>query len=269
MEISASGNASLFTVEHIYRFAQPPGEHPRPITIPHGYERIELMTAGRGWVKVEGDWREVLPGDLVWNKPGDETIGRSDFQNPYACLSITLIRETRRGSGMPRCSRWPDPESVRAFTEEVSRLFGDEHFDRRILSQYIVGTLFFRATVHLGEEVREVVAPPVRAALDFMERHFARPCLLTDLSGAAGCSVPHLHDLFRKSLDETPHQWLMRRRLRAAREKLVATRQPVKQIALECGFRDTAAFTNSFKAHTSLPPTKYRERYVRLATLAG
>jgi len=269
VESSALGNASLLTVENIYHFTQPPGEHPRPITIPRGYERVELVTAGRGWIKEADDWREVLPGDLVWNQHGDETIGRSDFQNPYACLSITLISKSPRGSGMPRCSRWPDLESVRGFTEEVGRLFADEHFDRRILSQYIVGTLFFRATVHLGEEVREIVPPSVRAALDFMEEWYAKPCLLADLARAAGCSIPHLHDLFRKNLGESPHQWLVRRRLRSAREKLVATRQPVKQIALECGFRDTAAFTNSFKAHTGLPPTRYRERYVRLATAAG
>lgn len=253
-------------VENAYHYRQPAGEHPWPVTIPPGYERVELMTGGRGWVRAVDDWREVLPGDIVWNKPGDETVGRSDFQNPYTCLSVTIGVSTRAGSGMPRFSRWLDLEDVRTFTEEVCRLFDDGRFDRGILSQYILGVLFFRATVHVGVEVREEVTPPVRAALDFMEQHFSRSCSLAELARAAGCSIPHLHDLFRKSLHETPHQWLIRRRLRAAREKLVVTRQPVKQIALECGFRDTSAFTNCFRSHTGLAPMKYRERQVRLTT---
>jgi len=244
----------------ISHYQQPAGRHPSSYTLPFSYERIEVVTAGRGWIWHEEDWREVLPGDLVWNKPGDTTIGRSDFDNPYQCLVVNLVGGKKSGAGMPRLSRWPDIEEVRAFARESVRLFLDEEFDRQALFEYVIGQLLFRVRLHAHEAGRRELPPPLRAVLQKIERDFAVTCRLEDLAEVAGWSVAHLHEVFRRHLQTTPHRMLMRLRLRAARERLAATNQPVKQIAVECGFSDPAAFAHAFKAETGLTPGKYRER---------
>jgi AraC-like DNA-binding protein len=244
----------------VNHYHQQPNRHPANMTVPASMERVELMTGGRGWILHQEEWREVLPGDLIWNGPGDQTIGRSDFENPYRCLAITLFAKKKTGSGMPRFSRWLDLSAVEAFTREMSGLFLEEDFDRETLFEAIVSQLILRVRMHARDEGREELPAPLRTVLQRLETGFADPCRVEELASAAGWSVAHLHEVFKRYLNASPHQMVMRLRLRAVRERLASTTQPVKQIAAECGFSDSAALANFFKAGTGLTPGAYRIR---------
>lgn len=244
-------------------YRQEPGRHPASFALPPYYERVELLLAGRGWILHENEWREVLPGDLIWNKPGDNTIGRSDFENPYHCIAVNLAPKKKHGIGVPRFSHWPEMEEVRAFARESVRLFLDEQFDHEALFEAVLGQLLFRVRLHAHEQGRRELPPPLHLVLQKIERDFSLPCRLEELAEIAGWSVAHLHEVFRRHLQTTPHQMLMRMRIRSARERLSSTNEPVKQIAVENGFSDSAAFTHAFKAETGMTPGKYRERALR------
>ncbi len=251
-------------IERPSHYHQRPGIHPTPQTVPPCYERVELMTGGRGWIWHLGEWREVLPGLLIWNKPGDQTIGRSDFKNPYRCLSLTLVTRSRRGLGLPRFSQVTNLEEVANFTEETVKLFQDETFDRDILRDYMLSRLLFWIHRHQHQAHRKELKPPLQTTLDWIEKHFSQPCRIEDLAQRAGWSVPHFHQEFRRHLKTTPHQLLAKRRLRAAREQLVSTSRPVKQIATECGFADASALIHAFKAEMGLTPSAYRRHSTSL-----
>jgi AraC-like DNA-binding protein len=253
------------TLHAVGHYHQTPGMHPAPILIPPLYERVELVTAGRGWVRHHGGWREVVPGDLIWNRPGDETIGRSDFKSPYHCLFVHLVSRKRAGLGMPRFSRWRDLAAVRAFTEESAQLFLREDLDRHSLRDYVVGQLVLRVRLHAEEFEREERPQPLQAAVEFLERHFAETCRIDEIAAEAGWSVTHLHEMFQRHLQTSPHRMLVQLRLRAARERLASTDQPMKQIGFECGFTDAAAFAKVFKTNVGMTPGGYRARYRRLA----
>ena len=270
MKTSTASNIPRFApdamrLHGIGSYRQPAEQHPAPLRIPPFYERIELVTEGRGAIADGRTWREVGPGDLIWNGPGDETIARGDFREPYRCLWVDLVGRRRRGLGMPRFSRWRDVEAVRAFAAESVRLFQDETFDREALRDYAVGQLVLRVRLHAAEFERAEWPPALQAAIARLERDFARPCRIGDLSAASGWSSAHLHEMFRQHLGTTPHQMQIQLRLREAKARLASTNQPVKQIAFECGFSDPAAFANVFKANTGLTPGEYRSRRLRLA----
>lgn len=244
----------------VNHYHQVHNRHPANMIVPDFMERVELVTGGKGWILSQGEWREICPGDLIWNAPGDQTIGRSDFENPYRCLAVTLFAKKRKGSGMPRFSRWPDLASVEAFTREMSGLFLEEDFDRETLFIAVMSQLLLRVRMHAREEGREELPAPLRMVLQRLENDFAGPCRVEDLADVAGWSVAHLHEIFRKHLKVSPHQMVMRLRLRVVRERLASTTQPVKRIAAECGFADSAALANFFKSATGLTPGAYRDR---------
>jgi AraC family transcriptional regulator len=85
---------------------------------------------------------------------------------------------------------------------------------------------------------------------------------LKELALMAGCSLPHLHDLFRRHLATSPHQWLIQRRLSAAQERLLGSRRSIKEIAHECGFHDPAAFLHAFKRRTGKTPAAFRAEFI-------
>ncbi len=251
-------------VQRPSHYHQRHGFHPVPQTIPPFCERVELMTGGRGWIWHEGQWREVLPGLLIWNSPGDQTIGRSDFENPYRCLSLNIFSKFRHGMGIPRFSQVANLEEVKAFTEEIVRLSFDDHFDRRVLGDYVVSRLLFWMCLHEQQARHTELPPPLQAALAWIEQHYAEKCPVEELARQAGWSVPHFHEAFRKHLGTTPHQFLARHRLRAARERLVTTSHPVKRVAADCGFADASALIHAFKAEVGTTPKAYRHRYMHL-----
>lgn len=236
--------------------------HPWPHTIAPYREVVELVTGGHGWVRDGGEWREVLPGDLIWNAAGDETIGRSDFENPYRCLAIHFGVRRAKGMGIPRFSKWPDVEEINVLAVEAPRLML-EGFDRTVLRDYLFSRLLFQVRLHERAARLTKYPEPVRAVLARIERDFARPLRLEDLAREAGWSAPHLHAEFRRHLQTTPHRALLQKRLRVARERLVSSWEPVKQVAVECGFSDMAAFAHAFKAHTGQTPREYRDYHLR------
>ena len=110
----------------VLHYHQRPGCHPTPATFKNGEQCFELVTSGRGWVEIKGKWIEVNPGDLLWHRPGDWTIGRSDFQHPYSCLAVRFYDPAMKLPRVPRITRWEELDEVKRFTGEVVRLHADD-----------------------------------------------------------------------------------------------------------------------------------------------
>jgi AraC family transcriptional regulator len=84
------------------------------------------------------------------------------------------------------------------------------------------------------------------------------PHTLAASARSAGVSRYHFLRTFRSATGVTPHQWLLRARLREAAHRLVTTRTPVTSIALEVGFEDLSNFIRSFRAEFGVSPSRYR-----------
>jgi len=94
--------------------------------------------------------------------------------------------------------------------------------------------------------------------LRYMAAHSAAPHKISGLARMARLSPYHFLRSFKATTGVTPHQWLLRARLRAAAEKLAATKAPVTGIALDVGFEDLSNFTRTFRAEFGASPREYR-----------
>jgi AraC family transcriptional regulator len=97
-----------------------------------------------------------------------------------------------------------------------------------------------------------------RRARDMIESRLGSDLSLDELACECGLSVAHFTRAFRQSVGETPHRWLMQRRVDTAQRLLISTAKPLAQIAAECGFADQAHFTNIFARLLGAPPGKFR-----------
>jgi AraC-like DNA-binding protein len=98
----------------------------------------------------------------------------------------------------------------------------------------------------------------IATAVQFIELHFRRTLSLEELSALVGISPYHFLRTFRQVVGLTPHQFLLRRRLREAALRLRTTAESVLDIALEAGFGDLSNFNHTFRAAFGMTPTKYR-----------
>lgn len=109
------------------------------------------------------------------------------------------------------------------------------------------------------------IASPTRAhahrvarVLRHIDAAPASDCALATLATLAGLSTFHFARAFRALTGQTPHQYVIAARLRAAARALTTTRAPITNIALDAGFPDLAHFTTTFRRAFGRSPRRYR-----------
>jgi AraC-like DNA-binding protein len=104
-------------------------------------------------------------------------------------------------------------------------------------------------------------APTARHLLrakDLADARYFEPLDVDDLAGAAGLSRAHFSREFRRAFGESPHAYLLTRRLERAAALLRATDRSVAEICFAVGLRSVGSFTTSFTRTYGTSPTAYR-----------
>jgi len=91
-----------------------------------------------------------------------------------------------------------------------------------------------------------------------LESQSFEPLTLPDLARTAGLSRFHFLRTFKRVTGVTPHQWILRARLREAAQRLAVSKEPVTEIAFEVGFEDLSNFIRTFRAEFGVSPGRYR-----------
>jgi len=97
----------------------------------------------------------------------------------------------------------------------------------------------------------------VEAAL-WIDAHSDQAIGLEDAAGEAGLSPYHFLRVFSGVLGLTPHQYLLRSRLRRAARLLVDAERSVTDIALDVGFADLSNFVRTFHRAAGVSPRGFR-----------
>lgn len=103
--------------------------------------------------------------------------------------------------------------------------------------------------------------PPARHLLrarDLADARYSEPLEVADLARAARLSAAHFSREFRRAFGESPHQYLLTRRLERAAALLRSTDRTVADICFTVGLRSVGSFTTSFGRMYGMSPTAYR-----------
>jgi AraC-like DNA-binding protein len=95
-------------------------------------------------------------------------------------------------------------------------------------------------------------------AKDLVDARYREPLDVPALARAARLSPAHFSREFRRTFGETPHQYLLMRRMERAAALLRNTDRPVAEICLAVGLRSVGSFTTSFTRTFGCPPAAYR-----------
>jgi AraC-like DNA-binding protein len=122
-----------------------------------------------------------------------------------------------------------------------------------------------------GITQRMAFVPPARHLLrakDLADARYAEPLDVDDLARAAGLSRAHFSREFRRAFGDSPHQYLLTRRLERAAALLRNTDRSVADICFSVGLQSVGSFTTSFTRTYGRSPTAYRAEFPPPAYLA-
>lgn len=202
--------------------------------------------------------RVCTPGTVVFHPPGEAhsemhavtvltlnvEIGGSWLTNAFE-VGCPLDRPVEFRDNGPVARAW-----------DLYREFTGTGTDSDVAIESLVWEIL---TSSLTVAQRSERAPAwLRDARDLIEARFGHPVSLRLLAEDAGMHPVYFAAAFRKFFGCSVGEYVRRRRLQRAREKLTDSDAPLAQIALEVGFADQSHFVRTFKRFTGLTPGQYR-----------
>lgn len=107
---------------------------------------------------------------------------------------------------------------------------------------------------------REHTQEPLAAILRYLDRNLGETATIDELSEHFHLSAATLHRLFRRHLGVSPIHYQLKRKMEAAKRLLLATEEPIKEIAFRLGYSNALYFSSEFHRFTGESPRNFRRR---------
>ena len=243
-------------------YESPLGGSPNPVCITDNHLLFELITEGAVY-GFEAEPKLHGVGSVFVHHPGEWTVSRTQGETRYRCLTVRFDWDHAQVSTVdwPRVFLWDDLESVLKFSDEMLFSYHNQVLDRSVIGDYIWNQFRFRLEGANRYARRDEVPPRLQAVIAYIDQHFGESISVEDVAAHVGQSASHLHAQFREYFDQTPHQYLIHIRMRAAAHLLVSSDHPIKVIAIDVGYVNTESFCRAFKKHYDRTAAAHRRMY--------
>lgn len=244
-------------------YTSPPGGSRKPASVSRNELLFEIIHEGT----VYGLEEKPVPhgeGSVFCHHAGQESVSESPAESYYGCYVLWFEGAGEAGpADWPRCFQWKDRKSMHAFAQEMLHAFHYAALDRDVVGRLILARLDFELECSRSLAKAQTVDPRLSLATDFMNLNHAKPLSLEDVARAADVSVSHLHMLFRSHLGESPHQYLIQKRMRLAGHALATGGQSIKAVAADVGYPNAENFCRAFRKFFGRSASEYRQAYFR------
>jgi AraC family transcriptional regulator len=247
-----------------YRCTAGPAD--RPYVEVRDTHSLSYVRSGSFGCRTLGDEHELVAGAVLVVRPGREYMATHEHHGcGDQCLSIRLSPALADSLGeVWRLARVPPlpqlmvlGELVQAAVEGRTGIGIDEAALLFTMKTGAIASGGMSGDLKVKPRERQKA---VEAAL-WLEANAARPVSLEGAAREAGLSPFHFLRLFTKVTGVTPHQYLVRTRLRRAARLLSREELPVTEVALDCGFADLSNFVRTFKRVAGMSPGKFRKKF--------
>ncbi len=243
------------------------GPHDAPF--PERYDSFSVSWVRRGsfGCRTRGRSFELVPGSLLVGFPGDEyTCTHDHAGGGDECLSVHLAAELvdtidgredvwRTGSAPPLPELMVLGELAQAAADGRSDVDLEE-------AAFLFVARFCTVAAGRAYEPAKSGSRERRRAIDaarWIEENADQPVDLESAAREAGTSAFHFLRTFAAVLGVTPHQYLLRTRLRRAARLLVEDARPITDVAFDAGFGDLSNFVRTFHRAAGVSPRRFRQ----------
>jgi AraC-like DNA-binding protein len=243
------------------------GPHDAPFVEVHDGYSIAYVRRGSFGYREGRRVAELVAGSFLVGRQGDEySCSHEHHAGGDICLSFHLVPELletlgdwtvawRSGATAPLADLAVLGELAGAVADGRS-MIGLDEVGIELAARHVAlasDRPMHRATATVRDRRRAV-----EAAL-WVEAHAAEPVDLATAAAASGLSPFHFLRLFTSVVGVTPHQYLVRTRLRHAARLLTDPARPITDVAFDVGFGDLSNFVRTFHRAAGVSPRGFRQ----------
>jgi AraC-like DNA-binding protein len=246
-----------------YRCGYGPGD--KPFLESHRCYSLAYVRKGSFGLQARGQRHDLVAGALMVGYPGDEYMCTHDHHAcGDECLAFQFspaLFESMGGDEAPWHLGSVPPLAELMVFGELAQAAAESRNDFGLdeLGLLFASRLAKSASNAKSRKFRISAADRRRAveAALWIDEHLSEAVDLESVSKQAGLSRFHFLRVFSKALGVTPHQYLVRSRLRRAAKLLVERERSVTDIALDVGFADLSNFTRTFHRAAGVSPARF------------
>lgn len=238
--------------------------HDRPFEERHAWSSISLVLGGTFSYRSDRGPSLMSSGAMLLGSFGRSFECSHQHQAGDRCISFQFSREAFeqivRDAGASRDAfehdRIPPLRALAPLTARAANALGNRAALEEIALELAGAVLQLDNPRPRNSSARDRMR--IAEVLRHLDSHHAEPHTLAALARIADLSRYHFLRTFRSVTGITPHQWILRARLREAAKRMATTSDPVTEIALEVGFDDLSNFIRSFRSEFGTSPRSYR-----------
>jgi AraC family transcriptional regulator len=166
--------------------------------------------------------------------------------------------------GTTRSREWMHRVVITLLEAAVGQLHDQEHPAEGTLLE---AASLLRQQIHapaagdVPEERGRLLAWQARKVRDYIDSHITGPILVADLCALVRRSEAHFSRSFKRTFGESPHSFIVRRRVELAAQYMLTTDASLSDIALGCGFTDQAHLCKHFRQAVGQTPAAWRRAH--------
>lgn len=242
------------------------GPSDKPFVEGHQAHSISYVRSGSFCYRTKGGSFELVAGSVLVGRPGDEYTCMHDHTIGDECLcfrlSPELVDSIDERSKSWRSAAFP-PLAELIVLGELAQAAVEGRSD---IPLHEVGMLFAgrfvdvsSASKHTTERLQPADRRRAVDAALWLSAHSQEALSLDDIAREAGLSPFHFLRLFARVLGVTPHQFLIRSRLRNAARLLTDHSRSITDVAFDAGFGDLSNFIRLFQRAAGMSPSRFRK----------
>ena len=235
-----------------------------PYTEHHEHFCLSYVRKGTFGYRSRGQSHALVTGSVLVGRPGDDYVCTHEHGGGDECLSFrlsdALVDAIARPAAWGVCSLPPLAELVVLGELAQASARGENELGLDEVGMLLVARF---GEVVSGTKRRDGASPADRRrAVDaamWIEEHAACEIDLERAAKEARLSSFHFLRVFTGVLGVTPHQYLVRARLRRAARLLLDDARPITEIAFAVGFNDLSNFVRTFHRAAGVSPRAFRD----------
>jgi len=237
----------------------------------HADYSLSYVRKGSFGYLCRGEEFQLVAGSVLIGTPGDEyTCTHDHHDGGDECLSFHLapeLVESFEESGPSADSVWRTgglpPLAELMVLGELAQTVVEGRSDVGLDEVGMwLASRFVEVAGGRGIEAPKASDRDRRRAVDialWMDEHSEEPIDLESTAREAGLSPFHFLRMFSKALGVTPHQYLVRSRLRRAARLLADDERSITDVAYDVGFSDLSNFVRTFRRAAGVSPRRFRQ----------